>query len=81
VLSAALTGWLDQLQAEALKRAGSHPVWKQIAHGFDAGLAAQARDRFQLTARRVHQDRLQRPDFRSDMDGHTTNYSGTQSEW
>lgn len=47
VLSAALTGWLDQLQAEALKRAGSHPVWKQIAHGFDAGLAAQARDRFQ----------------------------------
>jgi hypothetical protein len=47
VLTAALTGWLDQLQAEALKRSGSHPVWKQIAHGFDAGLAAQARDRFQ----------------------------------
>ncbi|MDB5311129.1 MAG: GTP-binding protein Der [Gemmataceae bacterium] len=47
VLSAALTGWLDQLQAEALKRSGSHPVWKGIAHGFDAGLAAQARDRFQ----------------------------------
>ena len=47
VLSAALTGWLDRLQAEALKRAGAHPIWKSVAHGFDAGLAAQARDRFQ----------------------------------
>lgn len=47
VLSAALTGWLDKLQAEALKRAGSHPLWKGVAHGFDAGLASQARDRFQ----------------------------------
>lgn len=47
VLSAALTGWLDRLQAESLKRAGTHPLWKSIAHGFDAGLAAQARDRFQ----------------------------------
>jgi ethanolamine utilization protein EutP (predicted NTPase) len=46
VLSAALMGWLDRLQAEALKRAGTHPVWKNIAHGFDAGLAMQARDRF-----------------------------------
>jgi hypothetical protein len=47
VLSTALTGWLDRLQAEALKRAGTHPLWKGVAHGFDAGLAAQARDRFQ----------------------------------
>jgi hypothetical protein len=47
VLSAALTGWLDRLQAEALRRAGTHPIWKNVAHGFDAGLAAQARDRFQ----------------------------------
>jgi hypothetical protein len=47
VLSAALNGWLDRLQAEALKRSGTHPLWKTIAHGFDAGLAAQARDRFQ----------------------------------
>jgi hypothetical protein len=46
VLVGALNGWLDGLQAEALKRAGSHPVWKQIAHGFDAGLISQARDRF-----------------------------------
>jgi hypothetical protein len=46
VLTGALSGWLDRLQAETLRRAGSHPVWKQIAHGFDAGLAVQARDRF-----------------------------------
>lgn len=46
VLTNALTGWLDKLQAEALRRAGTHPVWKQIAHGFDAGLASEARDRF-----------------------------------
>jgi len=47
VLSAALTGWLDGLQAESLRRAAGHPVWKAIAHGFDAGLAAQVRGRFQ----------------------------------
>jgi hypothetical protein len=47
VLCAALTGWLDRLQAEALRRSGTHPLWKAVAHGFDAGLATQARDRFQ----------------------------------
>jgi hypothetical protein len=47
VLEASVTGWLDMLQAEALRRAGTHPVWKQIAHGFESGLANQARDRFQ----------------------------------
>jgi hypothetical protein len=47
VLSAALMGWLDGLQAEALKRSPAHPVWKTIARGFDSGLAMQVRDRFQ----------------------------------
>jgi hypothetical protein len=46
VLSAGLTGWLDKLQAEALKRAGTHPVWKQIAVRFDSELGPQARARF-----------------------------------
>ena len=46
VCSAALAAWLDGLQAEALRRSGTHPVWKQITHGFDAGLKAQAQDRF-----------------------------------
>ncbi len=47
VLASALTGWLDGLQAEALRRAPTSAIWKTIAHGFDAGLGAQVRDRFQ----------------------------------
>jgi hypothetical protein len=46
VLNAGLTGWLDKLQAEALRRAPLHPFWKQIAVRFDSELAPQARERF-----------------------------------
>lgn len=46
VLTASLTGWLDRLHAEAVKRSSSHPVWKQIAVRFDAELAPQVRERF-----------------------------------
>src|SRR5262249_3129838 len=46
VLTASLTGWLDKLHAEALRRAGTHPVWKQIAARFDSELGPQARSRF-----------------------------------
>lgn len=46
VLSASLSGWLDKLQAEALRRAGQHAVWKQIAVRFDSELGPQARERF-----------------------------------
>jgi hypothetical protein len=46
VLTASLAGWLDKLQAEALRRAGTHPVWKQIAVRFDSELGPQARERF-----------------------------------
>ncbi len=46
VLTASLTGWLDKLQAEALRRAGTHSIWKQIAVRFDSELAPQARERF-----------------------------------
>ena len=51
VLDAALVGWLDGLRAEALRRAGSHPVWKAAAHGFDGPLTTEARDRFQQAFR------------------------------
>ena len=51
VLSAALAGWLDGLQAEALRKSAMHPVWKSIAQGFDSGLASQIRDRFQTEFR------------------------------
>ena len=44
VLSAALTGWLDALQAEALRKSGTHPVWRSIAVGFETGLAARIRE-------------------------------------
>ncbi len=46
VCSGAMVSWLDALQAEALRRSGSHPLWKQATHGFDAGLKAQANDLF-----------------------------------
>jgi hypothetical protein len=46
VLTASLTGWLDGLHAEAIKRSGSHSVWKQIAVRFDSELAPRARERF-----------------------------------
>lgn len=51
VCSAALAAWLDGLQAEALRRSRNHPVWKQITHGFDAGLKSEAQDRFQQAYR------------------------------
>jgi hypothetical protein len=51
VCTAALAAWLDGLQAEALRRAGTHPLWKQITHGFDAGLRHQAQDRYQQVFR------------------------------
>jgi len=51
VLNAALTGWLDRLHAEGLRRAPLHPFWKNISARFDAELAPQARDRFELERR------------------------------
>jgi hypothetical protein len=46
VLTDALKGWLDALQAESLRKSGTHPLWKQIAARFDSELAPQARERF-----------------------------------
>ena len=46
VCGAAMTAWLDRLQAESLRRAGQHSLWKQAVHGFDAGLKTQAADLF-----------------------------------
>jgi hypothetical protein len=51
VLSAALIGWLDRLQAESLRRAPAHPLWKQIAARFETELAPQARERFEQDRR------------------------------
>ncbi len=46
VLHESLKSWLDSLQAEALRKSSSHPLWKQIAARFDSELGPQARDRF-----------------------------------
>lgn len=46
VLDAALTGWLDQLRAEALRKADRHPLWRHVSEAFDSGLSAKARDQF-----------------------------------
>jgi hypothetical protein len=46
VLSAALSAWLDQLRAEALRRSDRHPLWRHVAEGFDGRLGDAVRDRF-----------------------------------
>jgi hypothetical protein len=46
VCNTALAAWLDGLQADCLRRGGTHPVWKQLTQGFDSGLKLQAQDRF-----------------------------------
>jgi energy-coupling factor transporter ATP-binding protein EcfA2 len=51
VLHESLKGWLDGLQAEALRKAGVHALWKQIAVRFDSELAPQARERFATDVR------------------------------
>ena len=51
VCSGAMASWLDALQAEALRRSGNNPFWKQVTHGFDAGLKSQANDLFSASYR------------------------------
>ncbi len=46
VLNDALKGWLDGLQAEALRKTGAHALWKQVAVRFESEVGPQARDRF-----------------------------------
>jgi GTP-binding protein EngB required for normal cell division len=51
VMEASLTGWLDQLRAETIRRAGMHPLWSLIARGFDDGLSEGARQQFEAQFR------------------------------
>ena len=46
MLNESLKGWLDSLQAEALRKSGTHPLWKQIAVRFDSEVGPQARGKF-----------------------------------
>ncbi len=47
VLDQAINGWIDQLRKEAVRRAGTHPVWAHINAGFGSGLGDLARDRYE----------------------------------
>src|SRR5262249_10603886 len=51
VMEAALTGWLDQLRAETLRRAGMHPLWSLAGRGFDGDLTEGARKQFETRFR------------------------------
>src|SRR5262249_6499494 len=46
MLEEALTGWLDHVRKEAVKRADFHPLWAHVEKGFAGGLSDLARDRF-----------------------------------
>jgi len=47
VLDQALAGWIDHLRKEAIRRAGTHPVWAHIQSGFNSGLGELARQRYE----------------------------------
>src|SRR5207302_8840941 len=47
VMDQALSGWVDHLRKEAVRRASSHPVWAHINAGFSTGLGDLVRDRFE----------------------------------
>jgi hypothetical protein len=46
-LEQALAGWLDGLRKEAVRRAGSHPVWAYVEEGFRRDLGDLAHQRFE----------------------------------
>jgi hypothetical protein len=51
VLEGAFRAWMDQLRAEAIRRADSQPLWKHVATGFNSGLTDAAGDQFQTLLR------------------------------
>jgi hypothetical protein len=46
VLKSALNGWIDHLRKESVRKASSHPLWQHVAQGFNAGLDAIIKERF-----------------------------------
>jgi hypothetical protein len=51
VMDSALTGWLDQLRAESMRRAGVHPLWTLVAKGFDTDLSEGVHKEFETRFR------------------------------
>jgi hypothetical protein len=52
LLEDALSGWLDMLHKEAIRRGATHPIWAHIEKGFANGLTRGAREQFQQDFRR-----------------------------
>jgi hypothetical protein len=46
LLEEALSGWLDMLRKEAIRRSSEHSLWTHIQQGFEKGLPERARERF-----------------------------------
>ena len=46
VLDAGLSGWIDHLRKESLKKANNHPLWQHVQQGFNTGLDATIKERF-----------------------------------
>ncbi len=51
VLDRAFRAWMDELRAEAIRRADTHPLWKHVSSGFNSGLSEAAAERFQSLLR------------------------------
>lgn len=51
VLERAFRAWMDELRAEAIRRADTHPLWKHVSAGFNSGLSEAASERFQTLIR------------------------------
>jgi hypothetical protein len=46
LLEDALSGWLDMLRKDAIRKSNEHPIWAHVEQGFEKGLVENARGRF-----------------------------------
>jgi hypothetical protein len=46
ILESSLSGWIDHLRKESMRKATSHPLWQHVAQGFNTGLDSAVKERF-----------------------------------
>lgn len=46
VLEGSMSGWIDHLRKEAVRKASTHPLWQHVQQGFNTGLDATIKERF-----------------------------------
>lgn len=51
VLDGAFAAWVDQIRATALANQKRHPLWSQVASGFETNLAGQLREKYETGIR------------------------------